>query len=160
MTSYKNNLIWCWLSVCIILVDQCSKYMVLHALTLYQSIAVFPFFNLTLLHNTGAAFSFLSQQPSLAFWTFSAIAIVMSLLILVWLYGLPLEHKRIAWALSLVLGGALGNLIDRLHYGYVIDFLDVYYQNWHFPAFNIADSAISIGAVLLCAGLFFKKSAL
>jgi signal peptidase II len=157
MTLPKNNLIWCWLSLLVILMDQLSKYMVLHALTLYQSIPVFPFFNVTLLHNTGAAFSFLSQQPRLAFWIFSTIALVMSMIILVWLCGLPRAHRTAGCALSLVLGGAIGNLIDRFVHGHVIDFLDFYYQHWHFPAFNIADSAIFVGAVLLCLTAFFKR---
>lgn len=157
MTSSKNNLIWCWLSLLVILIDQLSKYMVLHALTLYQSTPVFPFFNLRLLHNTGASFGFLSPQPRLAFWLFSTIAVVMSAIILVWLYRLPRAHRSTACALSLVLGGAVGNLIDRFVHGHVIDFLDFYYQSWHFPAFNIADSAIFVGAVLLCLATFFKR---
>lgn len=106
------------------------------------------------MHNMGASFSFLSQKPVLAFWLFSGIALLMSVVIVVWLYRLPVGNGKNACALSLVLGGALGNVIDRFVHGYVIDFLDFYYQDWHFPAFNIADSAISIGAVILLLGAF------
>jgi len=158
MNLSKNNLKWCWLSLLVVLLDQFSKYLVLQFLTLYQSIPTLPFFNLTLMHNTGAAFSFLSQQPALAFWLFTGIALVMSGVIIAWLYRLPADNLWSACALSLVLGGAIGNVIDRLVHGYVIDFLDFYYQSWHFPAFNVADSAISVGAVILLVDALFKKS--
>lgn len=149
MTHPKNNLSWCWLSLLVIILDQASKYAIAHHLTLYQSKPILPFFNLTLLHNTGAAFSFLSQQPSLALWVFSAIAILMSIALVIWLYRLPTNQAWSASALALVLGGALGNVIDRLLRSYVIDFLDFYYQHWHFAAFNLADAAITIGAAML-----------
>ncbi len=159
MNLSKKNLKWCWVSFVVILLDQLSKYSILHFLTPYQPLPVFPFFNLTLVHNTGAAFSFLSQQPVLAFWLFSGIALLMSCVIVVWISSVPVGNRLLACALSLVLGGALGNVIDRFVHGHVIDFLDFYYQITHFPAFNVADSAIFIGAVMLFLDALFRKKA-
>ncbi len=157
----KNALKWCWLSVLVIVLDQLSKYLVVKFLIPYQSLSVMPFFNLTLMHNTGAAFSFLSGAGNVSLWIFSIIAIVVSMVLIVWLVRTPVERRWFGCALALVLGGALGNLLDRFVYGYVIDFLDFYYLGWHFAAFNLADSAISIGAVMLfIESFFFKKSAL
>lgn len=136
---------WLWLSLLILLLDQASKITVDSAMQLYESIELLPMFNLTYVHNKGAAFSFLSNAGGWQRWFFSALAFAMSTMITVWLYRLEKYQTLMAIALSLVLGGAIGNLIDRVLYGYVIDFLDVYYQDWHWPAFNIADSAICIG---------------
>lgn len=156
MTQHSHkNLHWCWLALIILLLDQLSKYFITISLQLYQSVPVLPFFNLTLMHNTGAAFSFLDQRPQLAFWLFSGIAVLMSVVIVVWLYRLPGERRWMGFALGLVLGGAVGNLLDRFIHGHVIDFLDFYYKNWHFPAFNIADSAISVGAAILFLEMLF-----
>jgi len=116
---------------------------------LYQSIPVIPYFSLTYVHNTGAAFSFLSQAGGWQRWFFAGLALTVSVVITIWLARLKKHEILLAVALSLVLGGAVGNLIDRLLYGYVIDFLDVYYQDWHWPAFNIADSAITLGVSLM-----------
>lgn len=157
MNLSHPSLKWYQLSVLLIALDQLTKYLVLHFLALHQPVAILPFFNLTLMHNTGAAFSFLSQQPVLAFWLFSTIALLMSAVFAIWLARLPRENRWLACALSLVLGGALGNVIDRFTRGYVVDFLDFYYQGWHFPAFNIADSAITVGAALLILEAFFSK---
>jgi signal peptidase II len=116
---------------------------------LYESIALFPGFNLTYVHNTGAAFSFLSEAGGWQRWFFAAMALIISVVLTIWLSRLKKHETLLAVALALVLGGAIGNLIDRLAYGYVIDFLDVYYQTRHWPAFNIADSAISVGVFLM-----------
>ena len=116
---------------------------------LYQSIPVLPFFKLTYVHNTGAAFSFLSEAGGWQRWFFAGLALAISCGIAVWLARLKQHETLLAVALSLVLGGAIGNLIDRLAYGYVIDFLDVYYQTWHWPAFNIAESASTLGVILM-----------
>jgi signal peptidase II len=121
---------------------------------LYQSIPLLPFFKLTYVHNTGAAFSFLSEAGGWQRWFFAGLALVISVVIAVWLSRLEKNETLLAVALSLILGGAVGNLIDRLAYGYVIDFLDVYYGTWHWPAFNIADSAITLGVVLMLAESF------
>jgi len=116
---------------------------------LYESIALIPGFNLTYVRNTGAAFSFLSEAGGWQRWFFAVLAFTISIVLTVWLYRLKKHETLLAVALALVLGGAVGNLIDRLAYGYVIDFLDVYYQSWHWPAFNVADMAISLGVFLM-----------
>jgi len=140
---------WLWLSLIALVLDQWTKIAVDGSMRLYESIAVIPGFNLTYVHNTGAAFSFLSEAGGWQRWFFAAMALIISVVLTVWLYRLKSHETLLAVALSLVLGGAIGNLIDRLAYGYVIDFLDVYYQSWHWPAFNIADMAISAGVFLM-----------
>jgi signal peptidase II len=140
---------WLWLSLLALVLDQASKLAVDGGMQLYQSIPVLPYFNLTYMRNTGAAFSFLSDAGGWQRWFFAALAITISAVMTVWLTRLKPQETLLAVALSLVLGGAIGNLIDRLAYGYVIDFLDVYYQNWHWPAFNIADSVIVLGVGLM-----------
>ena len=140
---------WLALSLLAVVLDQASKWAVDSSMQLYQSIPLVPYFNLTYVRNTGAAFSFLSEAGGWQRWFFAGLAIVISIVIAVWLVRLKQHETLLAVALSLVLGGAIGNLIDRLAYGYVIDFLDVYYQTWHWPAFNIADSAITLGVVLM-----------
>jgi signal peptidase II len=142
-------LIWLLLSLVVIVLDQLSKYWVDHAMQLYQSIELLPGLQLTYVRNTGAAFSFLSQAGGWQRWFFIGLGISASGLIGWWLYRLERCRQIEAMSWALVLGGALGNVIDRVLYGYVIDFLDVYYQDWHWPAFNVADSAISLGVVLL-----------
>jgi signal peptidase II len=140
---------WLWLSVLVLILDQASKLAIDASMQLYESIPLLPGFNLTYVHNTGAAFSLLSQAGGWQRWLFAGLAVVMSGVIGVWLARLKPNETLMATALSLILGGAIGNLIDRVAYGYVIDFLDVYYQQWHWPAFNIADSAICIGVGLM-----------
>ncbi len=140
---------WLGLSLLAIVLDQGSKLIIDSSMQLYQSIPVLPSFNLTYVHNTGAAFSFLSEAGGWQRWFFAGLALGISIIIAIWLSRLQKHETLLAIALSLVLGGAVGNLIDRLAYGYVIDFLDVYYGNWHWPAFNIADSAITLGVALM-----------
>ncbi|MCQ8119769.1 signal peptidase II [Methylomonas rosea] len=140
---------WLWISAVTLVLDQASKLAVDGSMQLFESIPLLPYFNLTYVHNTGAAFSFLAQAGGWQRWLFAGLAVVMSSIIAVWLHRLQKHETLMAVALSLVLGGAIGNLIDRVAYGYVIDFLDVYYQDWHWPAFNIADSAICIGVGLM-----------
>ncbi len=140
---------WLWLSLLAIVLDQASKLIVNGSMQLHESIPLLPFFNLTYVHNTGAAFSFLSEAGGWQRWFFAALAVIISAVLSVWLARLQKHETLLALALSLVLGGAVGNLIDRLAYGYVIDFLDVYYNDWHWPAFNIADSAITVGVALM-----------
>ena len=140
---------WLWISALTLVLDQASKLAVDGSMQLFESIPLIPYFNLTYVHNTGAAFSFLAQAGGWQRWLFAGLAVVMSSIIAVWLHRLQKHETLMAVALSLVLGGAIGNLIDRVSYGYVIDFLDVYYQDWHWPAFNIADSAICVGVGLM-----------
>jgi len=145
---------WLWLSLLAIILDQVSKLAVAGSMQLYESIELMPFFKLTYVHNTGAAFSFLSEAGGWQRWFFACLALVISTVIAVWLTRLKQHETLLAVALALILGGAIGNLIDRLAYGYVIDFLDVYYGTWHWPAFNIADSAITLGVALMLAESF------
>ncbi|MEQ1544971.1 signal peptidase II [Methyloglobulus sp.] len=145
---------WLWLSLLAIILDQVSKLVVDNTMQLYESIPLIPYFNLTYVHNTGAAFSFLSEAGGWQRWFFAVLALFISAVLSVWLAKLQKHETLLALALSLVLGGAIGNLIDRLAYGYVIDFLDVYYNTWHWPAFNIADSAITLGVMLMLAESF------
>jgi len=140
---------WVWISVVALLLDQASKIAVDSSMKLYESINIMPFFNLTYVHNTGAAFSFLAHAGGWQRWLFAGLAFLISGAITVWISRLKQQEVLLAVALSLILGGAVGNLIDRVAYGYVIDFLDVYYQDWHWPAFNIADSAICVGVFLM-----------
>ncbi len=143
------------LSFVIIVLDQVTKSYAAQELMLYQPYPVFSGFNFTLMHNTGAAFSFLSEAGSWKRIFFIVLASVVSLFIVVWMYGLPANKRFLFFALAFVLGGALGNLWDRVTLGYVIDFIDVSirFLPWRifnpWPAFNIADSAIFIGAVML-----------
>ena len=139
---------WLLVSVVVIVLDQLSKAAISSHFVYGESLAVLPFFNLILAHNTGAAFSFLNDAGGVQRWLFSIVAIVAS----VWIVLLLRKHqsqKLFCFALAFILGGALGNLIDRLAYGYVVDFLDFYWGTYHFAAFNLADSAITCGAALL-----------
>ncbi|MFA6037189.1 MAG: signal peptidase II [Legionellales bacterium] len=140
---------WMALSALIVAADYATKWMALHFLTLFERVPIFSHFNLTLVYNKGAAFSFLGDQSGWQRWFLSAVALVISVVIIAWLKknkDMPNVHKL---GLTLILGGALGNLIDRVRFGYVVDFLDFYWGIHHFPAFNIADSAITCGAILL-----------
>jgi signal peptidase II len=141
----------------VFVVDQWTKHAVIDGMTLYQSIQIVPFFNFTYVHNYGAAFSILYDAGGWQRYFLSAIALGVSALILWWLRGTRKEQILLPVAFSFILGGALGNVYDRMVYGYVIDFLDLYYGSYHWPAFNIADSAIFIGAGLLIIDMFKNK---
>ena len=145
---------WLWVSIVVLLVDQCTKLLADAMLTLHQPVAVIPYVALLKAYNSGAAFSFLSDASGWQRWFFVALAMVVIGVLLVWLQRLPAAEVRTRLALVLILGGAAGNLIDRLVYGYVIDFIDIYYDHWHWPAFNVADAAISVGAFLLLLDAF------
>ncbi|MDF1589478.1 MAG: signal peptidase II [Gammaproteobacteria bacterium] len=139
---------WVSVTAVVIIIDQLTKWVMTSWLSLYETVNIMPFFNLTMAHNTGAAFSFLAQAGGWQRWFFVGLATVISLVLIVWLR--KVTDKTIeALSISLILGGAIGNVIDRINLGYVIDFLDVYYGSYHWPAFNIADSAIVVGACLL-----------
>lgn len=139
---------WLLLAVAIIAVDQITKIGFDSALLYGERVPVLPFFDFTLLYNTGAAFSFLAGGQGWQRWMFTFIALVASVIILRLLWKHPRQHLLCS-ALSCILGGALGNAIDRLLHGHVVDFLLFYWQDWHFPAFNVADIAITAGALLL-----------
>ena len=123
--------------------------MATEALELYRPVEVFSWLNMTLAHNYGAAFSFLSDAGGWQRWFFIVLSSGVSLVLLVWLIRLPRQEWLTALGLALILGGAIGNLVDRVQLGYVVDFIDVFYKDWHYPAFNVADSAITCGVVLL-----------
>ncbi len=140
---------WIWLSVAVVILDQLTKYIASTSLHLYQVVDVMPMFSWTLRHNTGAAFSFLADAGGWQRWFFALIAVVVSVVIFLWIKRLQQHEKWQAIALALILGGAIGNVIDRVWLGYVVDFILVYYKQWEYPAFNIADSAIFIGVVMI-----------
>jgi signal peptidase II len=150
---------WLILSLVVVAADQFTKLQLTGALTLYQRVPVLPFVDFVRLHNTGAAFSFLAGASGWQNWLFMGVAVVVSAGVLWWLMRLPVRSKKLlALGLALLLGGAVGNLIDRVIYGYVIDFILVHYRDWSFPAFNVADSAISCGVVLvLFDGLILER---
>ncbi|UQB29298.1 signal peptidase II [Pseudomonas syringae] len=154
-----GRLAWLWLTVLIVVIDQASKYYFENSLSLYQQIVVIPdIFSWTLAYNTGAAFSFLADGAGWQRWLFALIAIVVSAVLVVWLKRLGRDDTWLAIALALVLGGALGNLYDRIVLGHVIDFILVHWENrWYFPAFNVADSAITVGAIMLALDMFKSK---
>lgn len=139
---------WLGLAFLIILVDQFTKLLVINQFALGDSQRVFSFFNLVRVHNSGAAFSFLAGAGGWQRWFFTGIALVAVVLI-IWMLRSHAGQRLFAFALANILGGAIGNVLDRLIHGYVVDFLDFHSRGWHFPAFNVADSAISIGAACL-----------
>ena len=139
-----------------LLLDQLSKWSALSHLQIGVPEPVLPFMNWLLLLNPGAAFSFLAQGNGWQRWFFTILGLLACIYI-VWLLRKSQNEKLLSVALSLILGGALGNVLDRLMYGAVVDFIDLYYQNWHWPAFNIADSAICIGAALIIWGELRKS---
>ena len=138
-----------WIVLLVLVADQLSKIWVIQNFTLGESIQLLPVFNFTYARNYGAAFSFLGDAGGWQRWLFTAIAIAVTCVLSVWLSRLQRTQLKLSLALVLIIAGAIGNLIDRSLYGYVVDFLHVYYQQWHYPVFNIADCAITIGAGLL-----------
>jgi signal peptidase II len=141
---------WLWLSAAVIALDQASKWYVAAHMQPFETLYVLPVFNIALLHNAGAAFSMLAGASGWQRWLFVALGLTISGLIVAWLMRMPAAGGRtVAAGLALVAGGALGNVSDRLVHGYVVDFLQFHWQGWFFPAFNLADSAITLGAALL-----------
>ena len=140
--------LWLGIALLIIVVDQFTKVLVLGAFQLGDSTPITSFFNLVRVHNHGAAFSFLANAGGWQRWFFTGIGVVATLFML-WMLRSHAGQKLFSLAISLILGGAVGNVIDRLLHGYVVDFLDFFWGHWHFPAFNVADSAITLGAGLL-----------
>jgi signal peptidase II len=142
--------VWLWLGIAllILLIDQLTKIAVIGAFQLGETVPITSFFNLVRVHNPGAAFSFLADAGGWQRWFFTGLGVAAAG-VMVFLLRQHAGQVVFCWALSLLLGGAVGNVIDRLLYSHVIDFLDFYYGTWHFPAFNVADSAITLGAGLL-----------
>ncbi|PAU74338.1 signal peptidase II [Halomonas salipaludis] len=144
---------WLWLAAAVVVLDLATKSAASAWLSYARPVEVLPFFNLTLLHNPGAAFSFLAGHPGWQRWFFALIAIGASIGLTIWLRRLRAHEVLLAPSLALIIGGALGNLFDRLVHGYVVDFLSFHAAGWYFPAFNVADIGITLGAV----GLIFES---
>ncbi len=155
----ESGLRWLWLALLVFVLDIATKTLVMNTMQYGWShrIEVLPFFNLLYVHNYGAAFSFLSDAGGWQRWFFSAMALGISGMLIYWMRQLPAKDKLVNIAYACVIGGALGNLYDRLMHGYVIDFLDFYLGTYHWPAFNIADMGICIGAFLILLDGFFNK---
>ena len=146
----RNALAWLWLSVAVLVLDQLSKQVAITSLKLHVPVPVVDgLFNWMLTYNYGAAFSFLAQASGWQRWFFSGLAVGISALLVLWLRRVERRDWRQALPFALIIGGALGNLVDRLRFGYVVDFVDLYWGRHHWPAFNLADSAIVVGALLL-----------
>ncbi len=154
---WESGIRWIWLTVLVIALDRISKEMAQYYLSMDHAWQVMPGFNLILSYNKGAAFSFLDGANGWQVFFFGIIAVIASVALAIWLIRIPWQRFSECIALSLIIGGALGNLWDRLHYGQVIDFIQWYAGNYYWPTFNIADSAICVGAVLLVGGSWFQK---
>ena len=140
---------WYVVAIVLLIADQLAKYTITQNFLYGEYINIFPGLDFTLVHNTGAAFSFLSDAGGWQRWLFLIISLVASIVLIVWLYRLKASQFFLSTSLALILGGALGNLYDRIFLGYVIDFIDFYYGIYHWPVFNIADASITLGAVFL-----------
>ncbi len=146
----QSGLRWLWLAAVLLVADQVTKALIVQHYALYESTYVLPVLDIVRAHNTGAAFSFLADAGGWQRWAFAALALGVSGVLLVWLRRIDAVAQRwLAIGLALVVSGAIGNLIDRLRFGYVVDFVAVHWNQAYFPAFNVADSAITVGAVLL-----------
>lgn len=158
--SQKRFSLWMALSALVLALDQLTKWPIVKWLSQGDSIEVNSFLYIVRRHNEGAAWSFLADAGGWQRWFFIVLASTVSAYIVYWLWSIRSEgHAALSAGLALVLGGAVGNLVDRIHYGHVVDFIDVYFARWnyHFPAFNVADSAITVGAVfLIIDALFFS----
>lgn len=156
---FQNKMAFGWLfvSAVIVVLDLWTKDIATQSLALYRPVELTSWLNMTLAHNYGAAFSFLSDAGGWQRWLFTGLASVVTVILVVWLFRLTAREKLTAAALGLIIGGAVGNLVDRINHGYVVDFIDVFYRDWHWPAFNLADSAITGGVILLLIdGLFLS----
>jgi signal peptidase II len=155
----NNGLRWLWVSVIVLILDHVTKYLAKKYLILYTPLPILPGFNFALSFNKGAAFGFLNHESGWQVWSLGVVAVVVSLGILIWLSRLPKREHWTSIALCLIIGGALGNLWDRIIQGQVTDFIQLYISHFYWPSFNIADSAICIGAVMLFISAFCKKKA-
>ncbi len=155
--STKKAWPWIYLSIFIIVCDQFTKYLVLKHFTEQTIVHIFPFLNFILSFNAGASFGFLDAQSGWQIYLLSAVSIIVSIILITWLCRHARSEWMIAMPVSLVLGGALGNLMDRLRFGFVTDFIDFHVNGWHFATFNIADSAVSVGATWIVLRLLYES---
>jgi len=153
----RPRLGWLLVTIAVIAIDQYTKRLITGSFALFDRLPVVPYFDLVRLHNTGAAFSFLANASGWQNWFFTGVAFAVSAVILWWFFRQPPDRVVVPLGLTLVLGGAIGNLIDRLQHGYVVDFFLFYYGRWSFPAFNVADAAITVGVGLLLIDGFFLE---
>jgi signal peptidase II len=150
---------WLWLSLAVIAMDQVTKFLVTRFFEPFERVEVLPVLDFTLLHNTGAAFSMLAGASGWQRPFFIALGVAVSAMLVAWIWRAPRGDKLLPLALALILGGAIGNVIDRVIHGYVIDFIHAHWGAAYFPAFNVADSAITVGACLLILDAFREKRA-
>jgi signal peptidase II len=148
---------WLWLSFFVVILDQATKALVIGMVKEQDAIALLPVLDIVYLENTGAAFSIFAEASGWQRWFFIALALGVSLVLMMWMRRLRAEQTILAIGLALVLGGALGNVIDRVMHGYVVDFIYFHWRAWYFPAFNLADTAISIGAGCLLIDAFVES---
>jgi signal peptidase II len=147
---------WLWLSLFVVVLDQVTKALIVANFELYERVQLLPVFGITRLHNLGAAFSFLSTAGGWQRWFFILVAVAVTVLVCVWLKRMPRRGQGwLAASLALIVGGAIGNVIDRVFRGHVVDFLSFHWDRWFFPAFNVADAAITVGAVILLIESFY-----
>ncbi|MDO6563640.1 signal peptidase II [Amphritea sp. 1_MG-2023] len=156
MSSSRSALPWLWLAALVIVLDLFTKYQASRLLPYGIAHPQLPVFDLTLLHNTGAAFSFLASAGGWQRWLFALIALLVSVVLVIWIARTPRQQRWLGAGLALVLGGALGNLYDRVVHGYVVDFISLHYNGYYFPAFNLADTAITIGAGMLIIDMIWS----
>ena len=154
---HRHLIVYLLMALSIIFLDQISKQWIVQNVELHHSIPVLSMFSIAHAHNYGAAFGFLNDHEGWQTIFFALVSMVVSVVLLVWLKQVSAVQRQLSIALALILGGAIGNLIDRLQYHYVVDFLLFYYEKWQFPAFNVADSAITVGAILLIIDSFGWK---
>jgi signal peptidase II len=153
----RSGLKWVWIAVLVFILDWITKTLALRHLIEYTPLEMTSFFNFTLSYNTGAAFSFLHDASGWQTWVFGVLAVTVSIAILIWMKRLPASERWVSIALAFIIGGAMGNFFDRIYYGHVIDFIQVHIGGWYYPVFNVADSAVCVGAVMLLWDALRKK---
>lgn len=157
LMNFTKKYYWLFIAILIFVLDRITKTLVLQYLPFRLPVDVFPGFNLFFTFNTGSAFGFLNNASGWQEWLFSSIATAVSIFLIIWQFKINTKYAWLKIALALILGGTLGNLYDRMFYKYVIDFLDFYFREWHYATFNLADSAICVGAGMLITHTFHKE---
>ncbi|MFK8011658.1 MAG: signal peptidase II [Marinicellaceae bacterium] len=153
--SSKSGLWWLWISAIVFALDQWTKAIATQSLEIYQAVVVNKYLNWTLMHNEGMAFSILADQSGWQRWAISIVGIIIVIWLLTWLRMSKFQDKFLNLGLTFVIGGAIGNIYDRLSLGYVVDFIEAHYEDYYWPAFNVADTAITIGAFFLILDLIW-----